>query len=347
MTDINNLLSPEQIEALERVKTNLKAGVDVTPQPKAILGKACGAVRCKAECEGFLPSGTVQDGFKLCACSHSEQTHTGVRAEPEPSLADMPVTVINGVEIDLRSEGWIETNCADCQSPLMVEIAPEGVDLAILTAMPRTAVCQACALVRTNGKQGIVIHDARVEKPEWKEEPVLNLSNFTNAELAEAAGKARDLMEAEEALALAERREQAIREKAEREARDKAQLKADRAEQSLHKKWMGGFAVNGKKVPALDFTEVNLDEAVSRDERSPYNKVLHSLGETLLSPDVTYAEVRKLHKRLFKDAPEQERLVAVVEPDAKAKVAKVEAFAKVTGKTYDEALEHLVRVGVV
>lgn len=350
MTSIGSLLTPEQQQTLEQVKANLASQPE--PQPEAILGKACGALRCSSNCEGFMPSGTVQDGFKLCACTHSEQSHTGIKAvkpEPQPALADAPVTVINGVEIDLRSEGWISLACADCEQPLMVEIAPKGVDLSILTAMPRTACCPECARTRIVGKRGVVIHDATVTEPEWKEEPVLDLNDFTNAELGVMAGRARDLAEAEEAANLAKRREKALREEAEREARDKAQLRADRAKQGKHKAWFGAFSINAKVVPALDFTDVNLAEQVPSEVRSPYNKALFSLREDLLAPDVTYAEVRKLHKRLWKRAdaavePQVERLVAVVDPTAKA---KVEAFANATGKTYEQALEHLTKVGVV
>ena len=131
----------------------------------------------------------------------------------------------------------------------------------------------------------------------------------------------------------------------------KADLKRKGSSKSL-----GAFVVKGVEVPALDLSEqTSLDEAPSPKVRSPYNKALYRLGEPLLDKETcTYRDLRKVHKRLFKQAdgtpevveekPKGKRIVAVLDAEAKAKVA---AFAKVTGKSIAEAQRHLASVGVL
>lgn len=274
---------------------------------------------------------------------------------PEP--VDLPpVTTINGVDVDLRSEGRFQTTCADCQTPLEVEVAPEGVDLEMLTSRPRVAVCLLCGDKRLQGKQGVVIYT----KPETKEEIELDLTKFSKAQLAALAVEARERMLAQKAEALPAEREAALKVEADREARDAALKAQDRAKYGKRKVWMGEFLVKGVTVPALDFTEVGLDEEVPPKVRSPYNKVLHAIGEPILEREgTTYRTLRKAHKRLWKQAsvaaempkgkvakiePETERLLAPIEPEA---MAKVKAFAEVTGLSLDQARERLASLSLV
>lgn len=348
MTDIMRLLSPEQLAALERAKT-------LPPSP----ADACGAVKCKTRCEGYVFSGTVVDGFATCRCSHTEQTHTGARADREPSLAEAPVTLINGVEVDLRGEGMHQTECADCAAAIEVAIQPAGVDV---VDKVRTAVCLDCGHKRLKGRQGEVLNRPAVIHDPNEEERVFDLTGFSNAELAAAAVDARERMVASAAAALPAKRNAANQQQAEREAADEKQKVADRAKLGKRKAWMGEFTYLGDKtVPALDFSEIsNLDEAPSSKVRSPYNKVLHSQGEPLLDPEATtYRVLRKVHKRLWKAArvavemPKDVTprvvetapvLLADLDPDTKA---KVDAYAEVTGTDTATARERLASLALI
>lgn len=384
MTNIAQLLSPEQQEALASIKA---------PAPVAIATCECSGDDLRAEFK-TLP-GTTLAVHSPCGrptkkaaqiLGHVYAKHLTAEAvanatdatllvvpEPKPKavvetnesgqrelswVIDLPpVTTINGVDVDLRSEGRFETQCADCQTPLEVEIKPEGVDLNVLTSKPRVAVCLPCGETRVKGKRGVVIYT----QPETKEHE-LDLNNFTNAELGAMAVEAREQMLAEAAEALPAKREAAMQAKAEAEAADAALKAQDRAQQAQRKVWMGEFLIHGITVPALDFTEVNLDEQVSSKDRSPYNKALHACGEeTLDREDTTFRVLRKVHKRLWREAtiavempkgghvepervePKADVLLAQIDPDADA---KVRALSEVLNLSLDEARERLASLNI-
>jgi hypothetical protein len=281
-------------------------------------------------------------------------------------VADLaPVTTINGVEVDLRGEGRFQTACADCQTPLEVEVAPEGVDLDLLTSMPRVAVCQPCGEVRLAGKRGVVIYTHEAKEIE------LDLTKYSKAEFAALAEDARQRAIAEAEAALPAKREAAMQAKAEADAQERTLKLEERAKFGKRKTWMGPFTIyrptgkgqfdrtNGRDVPALDFTEVELDELVPAKVRSPYNKALYLLGEPLLEKEeTTFRVLRKVHKRLWKHAdvaydlpkpvaepkPEAPVLLAQIDPEADAKVA---ALAKVTGLSLDQARERLASLSLI
>lgn len=270
--------------------------------------------------------------------------------QPE-RLVDAKVTVINGVEYDLRSEGFVETACADCDTPLKVEVAPKHADLEVLISRPRISVCTDCGQQRVRGRRGVLVYDPRQEKEEPM--PEIDLGKFSEAELAALAVQARQHLMAQAAEELPAKREQAKRAEAERETEDAALKAQDRAKQ--RKKWMGEFALNGVVVPAIDFTEVSLDESVPGKVRSSYNKALHAAGEPILDREVTYRVLRKVHKRLWKQAEvaveaprtkaqSESVLVADLDPDAQA---KVDAYAKITGVSVDEARQKLASLNLI
>lgn len=276
------------------------------------------------------------------------------------------ITTINGVAYDLRSDAMVETTCADCPEVLLVEVAPKGVDLDLLTSQDRTAVCVPCGTKRVAGKRGTLIHTKENQLPTLPLPTTdFDLDKLSDAEFIEAALEARNRMRAEKAEALPEKRKKAKKEKAEREAKDevlKVEARDARKGRVLHA-LVVDVKGKAKEIPALDLSEVtDLNEAVTPKMRSPYNKVLYAMGRELLSKETTtYATLADLHCELQgaytqpaeaepvaepkkKGKKKAERLAAQIDPDDKA---KVEAFAKVTGKSYDDAAAHLVKVGVL
>jgi hypothetical protein len=300
----------------------------------------------------------------LTAEAVANATQATLLVVPEPKVVDLPpVTTINGVDVDLRGDGRHETTCADCATPIEVEIKPEGVGLDVLTSMPRVAVCLPCGEKRVQGKRGVVIYT----KPETKEEVELDLTKYSKAEWAALAVEARERALAEKAAALPAQREAAMQAKAAADAEERALKAEERAKFGKRKAWMGPFTIyrptgkgafdhtDGRDVPALDFTEVELDELVPAKVRSPYNKVLHLLGEPLLDKEeTTYRVLRKVHRHLWKhsdvayDLPKTEpagnRLLANLDPEGDA---KVKAFAEVSGLSLDQARERLVSLSIV
>jgi len=330
MTNIANLLSPEQNKALKATAKDLpyrviKAATDPTP-PRQVA-----------------PPETVVEWKRV-------------------TLADAEVTVINGVEVDLRSEGFIDTACADCDAPLRVLVAPKGVDLEVLTSRPRVAVCLDCGSARLRDQRGTLAHQPIQTPVQKKQETEVDLTKFSDAEFAALAVEARESMVAEAAETLPAKRKLAKQAEKDRAAQDEALKAQDDAKRAKRKMWMGEMSVKGVFVPTLDLTEVrNLDEAVSATMRSPYNKALYRLGEPLLDhEEATYRVLRKAHKHLWKhaeiaaEAPKVkaeakrevkgDRLVADLDPNAKA---KVEAFAKVSGMTLDQARERLASLSLI
>jgi hypothetical protein len=282
------------------------------------------------------------------------------------------VTLINGVEYDLRSEAMAETTCADCPQALRVEVAPEPSQQwlmagrtreefhDLLTSQPRVAVCEECGLKRVAGKRGTLIHHNPQEKP------VIDLSQYSEAELARLAVEARTHMVRTKADALPAKRKKAEKAERKRIAKDEA-LKVEQCEQRRGLVLPDlSIPIKGqvKYIPALDLSEVtDMNVVISPKERSPYNKALYAMGRDLLGKDTaTYSAVADLHAELMEHsgAPvakpakkkgkkakaerPSEALVAVIEPDVKAKVA---AFAEITGMSKKQARKHLEKVGVL
>lgn len=153
--------------------------------------------------------------------------------QEKPQVADLPpVTTINGVDVDLRSEGMFATECPDCGCALEVVIAPKGVDLAMLTSQPRVAVCTDCGRARVANKQGVVVHRAPVTQPvESKPVPAPKLRlPSSDADLAALVGQARDRMVAEQVAAMPEARRQAVLARVDAEALQVALSKVEQAE---------------------------------------------------------------------------------------------------------------------
>lgn len=284
------------------------------------------------------------------------QALESVTAEPVLEVAHLPqvdlppTTTINGVEVDLRSESLFDTECADCGTPRSVVVAPEGVDLDMLVSHPRIVVCPPCGVKRVQGKQGTLVHEVKHG---------LNLTDFTKAELAALANQARERMVAEAEAALPAKREAALVERAEVEAVDEERKVADRAERSGVV--LPEFTLHTITVPALDLSDLSNDkEVVSATTRSPYNKALNRNKEPILDKETaTYEVVAEVHRRLMalaggapiaEAAPEpkkgkgEKRLVADLDGEAKA---KVEAFALVTNRTFDEARKHLEALSII
>ena len=300
----------------------------------------------------------LQDIVKASTDPPAQETPGETTYRPEAPV-DAEVTVINGVEYDLRSEGFVDTACADCETPLKVEVAPRGADLEALVSRPRISVCLDCGDARVKGQRGVLVYDARPTNQKETPMPEIDLTKFSEAELAALAVQARRRMVAEAAEALPAKREEAKKAEAERQAKDAA-LKAEDRAKNKRKAWMGEFQLH-VFVPALDFTEVDLDEVVPATVRSPYNKALHAAGEPILDRETTtYRMLRKVHKRLWKQAevaveapkvkaepkaePEGDRLVALLDPQAQA---KVEAYAKVSGMNAEQAREHLASLNLI
>lgn len=262
------------------------------------------------------------------------------------------VTTINGVEYDVRGEALVQTNCADCPAHLLVEVAPKGVDLDLLCSKPRVTVCEECGHKRVAGKSGTLIH----HKPQ--EAPVeIDLTKYSEAELAQLAIKARARMVAEKEAEIPEKRTKAQKAEAKRIRKDQA-LKEQQREERKAMTYPGlSLTIKGqhRDVPALDLSEVtDLNEVVSPAMRSPYNKALYALGMDLLGKDAaTYAVVAETHIMLAEhaDAPASfEALATVVEPEAKAKVDRkgmIAAYAEVMGVSKKASRKHLEKVGVL
>lgn len=183
---------------------------------------------------------------------------------------------------------------------------------------------------------------------------MIDLTNYSDAQLSTLALEARDRLLAEREAEVPAKRKKA--KKAEREQIALDEQRKARAREERKGRVLPGFTIKGKEVPALDLSEItDTAEMPSAKERSPYNKALYALGMPLLDKDATTYEVLAgVHGDLLamvENKPEKKgkkgkkaRLVADIDPSAKA---KVEAFAKVTGKSIAEAQEHLASVGVI
>lgn len=260
---------------------------------------------------------------------------------------EVRVTLINDVEYDVRGEAMTQTTCADCPASLLVEVAPKGVDLDLLCSKPRVAVCVPCGQKRVADKRGTLIHT----KPQ--EAPVeIDLSTYSEAELAQLAIQARARMVAEAEALIPAKRTKAQKAEAKRIAKDQALMEEQRkANRNLALPDVT-ITVKGQTrfVPALDLHDVgnDLNVETSPKMRSAYNKALFALGMDLLPKDATYVAVVEAHKALLEHGQPVEALATVVEPDAKAKVdPKVKAFAEVMGISEKKARKRLEKVGVL
>lgn len=218
------------------------------------------------------------------------------------SLADRPVTTINGVEVDLEGDALYETECADCDTPLAVEIAPKGVDLDLLINQPRVAVCEPCGKARVKGKRGTLVHP----KPtiiQTEETPVFDLNKYTPAQLAGFIQAAQEALAEKIADDLPAKRDEAIAAEAERVAADEEAKAFDRAERKVSGLPEFTLTHEGQErhIPHLDLSAVtNLDEVMSAKARSPYNKALYLLGMPLLEAEkATYRFVADVHTTLM------------------------------------------------
>jgi DNA-directed RNA polymerase subunit RPC12/RpoP len=281
---------------------------------------------------------------------------------------EVRVTVINGVEYDVRSEAMAQTTCADCSANLLVEVAPSGADLDLLISKPRTAVCTDCGRKRVAGKRGTVIHA--------QEGPTLeiDLSKFSEAQLKQLAVEAREHMRQEKAAEIPAKRKKSKKAEAERIAQDDVLKTKARKERKALVLPALSIPVKGqvKEIPALDLSDEGLDLniATTPKQRSPYNKALYAMGRDLLDTKSTLVDLAKTHQDLMEHSGEPavvakpkkkakkakaekvktEVVVAQIEPESKAKTdraAKIEAMVEITGWSKKKARKHLEMVGVL
>lgn len=385
MTNIANLIDPATLAALEGVsdlpdfsepvintlavckcERPEDAGYATLPGTTLTIHRVCGAPGPKASlmfAKHYLDAFQDDEVLRFVLATIEEAKTTEVNdLEPEP------VTTINGVEYSLDSEAHVDVECADCQTPIQVEVAPKGADLDTLTEHPRVAVCTPCGKARTKGKKGVLVYvrpdveaddldahfAANPDKITTHEEtpvPQVDLTELSNAEFSELALKARDHMIAEKEAALPAKRKKAKKKEAKRIAKDEAMKVREREERN---RVLPGFTIHKVEVPALDLSEqTSLNEAPSPKVRSPYNKALHRSGEPLLDPETTtYAVLVKTHEYLFGMKPTKEQVKAVkgkrvaaqLEPDTKAKIA---AYAEVMGISEKKAGKRLQALGLV
>lgn len=291
--------------------------------------------------------------------------------EPNPPRT---LTEADAIDIDPESEAMIEASCVDCRISVLIEPRlPEGVE----ADEPRVPICAPCAKARAiyayNNRRNIMaIRRTRVAKHEPRttdhiDHPVttksttankendMDLDNMTDAELGALVRSQMKATLAEQTTAAkivveAERAEQA--------AKTDEAIAAEQVERP--ERILQGFTLRtksgAKDVPTLDLSDVTwvalLDEVPSAKERSPYNKALSGIGEPILDKETTtYADLMKVHERLWKMArkqakgkgkakvveaepvePEVQVIAAHLDPDEKAIIKrKVKALMAVTG----------------
>lgn len=174
---------------------------------------------------------------------------------------------------------------------------------------------------------------------------MIDLSQYSDAELASLAIQARQHLLAARAEKVKKNSKKAKAKRAKKERKDKALKDAER--QAAKGLLLPGFIKFGIEVPDLDLREANLNELAGAKARSPYNKLLYRTGGALLNKEVTtLAELADVHRRLALGTTIEEpvALFAEITPEASAKVA---AFAKVTGTTETQAHERLAALGMI